>query len=78
MPVVFLAVAAFLLNVVLGRLVHSQREQMQMMAAAGLPVPAEQLGLYLSLEPEGYLGGWRDGQLVATGGAGLFYCFAAK
>ena len=44
-PSVFFGIAAFLLNVVLGRLVEAQREQIASLKALGFPYPADRASL---------------------------------
>lgn len=71
LPAIFFGVAAFLLNVVVSRLVATQREQIAALKALGYPdrtIAAHYLGLVLAIVGLGFLTG-----LVVARGLGAMY-----
>ena len=75
LPVIFLGVAAFLLNVVVSRLVGTQREQIAALKALGYPnrsIGAHYLKLVMVIVMLGLLLGVAVGDRLGTGLAGLY------
>jgi putative ABC transport system permease protein len=75
LPVIFLAVAAFLLNVVVARLVATQREQIAALKALGYTnreIGGHYLGLVGVVLAVGVVIGWAAGALLGAGLTGLY------
>lgn len=75
---IFLGVAAFLLNVVIGRLVHSQREQIALLKAfgySGLQIARHYVELVLVIAVTGALPGIALGAWMGHGLAGIYQDF---
>jgi putative ABC transport system permease protein len=75
MPPIFLIVAAFLVNMVLGRLIATERPQIGLLKALGYgrsEIAAHYLKLALLIGVLGVLGGWAFGWWIADAMIGLY------
>jgi len=77
-PTIFLGVAAFLLNIVVGRLVHTQREQIAVLKAFGYPngtIAVHYAGLVLAIVAAGTLMGVAAGAWLGDGLSHMYMKF---
>jgi putative ABC transport system permease protein len=75
MPPIFMVVAAFLVNMVLGRLIATERPQIGLLKALGYgrrQIAAHYLKLALLIGVVGVLGGWAFGWWIADAMIGLY------